>query len=98
MLVTVLGVAAAAWGVVMAVAPLLQLRRMLAQRSARDVSVGYFAVLVPGFALWIGYGVARSEWALVVPNSIAVLVTTATIIAARRLHRGAIRAGSGGGR
>jgi uncharacterized protein with PQ loop repeat len=84
--------------VAIAVAPLLQLRRMLAQRSARDVSIGYFAVLVPGFALWIGYGAARSDWALVVPNSIALLVTTATIIAARRLHRGVGRSRSGGRR
>ena len=87
-LVTVLGVSAAAWGVLMAAAPLLQIRRMMARRSAQDVSVGYFVVLLPGFALWVLYGTVRADWALVVPNSIAVLVTSTTVVATRRLrHR-----------
>lgn len=78
-----LGVLAALWGLVMAVAPLLQIRQMWVRRSARDVSVGYFAVLLPGFVLWGAYGISRGDWALVVPNSVALLVgTTALVVAA----------------
>lgn len=51
-----MGVAASAWGFVMALAPVLQLVRMLRRRSSEDVSVGYFCLLVPGFLLWVGYG------------------------------------------
>jgi len=47
---TVLAVAAASWGVVMALAPLLQLRRMLGRRSSDDVSIGYLVLLLPGSA------------------------------------------------
>jgi MtN3 and saliva related transmembrane protein len=51
MLQTVLAIAAAAWGVVMGVAPVLQISRMLRRGSSDDVSVAYLAVLVPGFLL-----------------------------------------------
>ena len=44
MLDTALAVCAAAWGVVMALSPLLQIRQMISQQSSRDVSIGYFCV------------------------------------------------------
>ncbi len=81
-MVTVLGVGAALWGLLMALAPLLQIRRMWARRSSRDVSIPYFAVLLPGFALWVAYGVARSDWALIVPNSVALVIGTTAIAVA----------------
>ena len=87
MLETMLAVTAASWGVVMALAPVLQIRRMLMRRSSDDVSVGYLAVLVPGFVLWIAYGAATATPALVVPNIVAVLVVAATIALALRLRR-----------
>ncbi|GAA4695666.1 SemiSWEET family sugar transporter [Phytohabitans rumicis] len=81
-----LGVLAALWGLVMAVAPLLQIRQMWLRRSSRNVSLGYFAVLLPGFALWIAYGLARADWALVVPNAVALLVSTTTVVIAACLR------------
>jgi uncharacterized protein with PQ loop repeat len=85
--VTVLAVSAAAWGVLMAVSPLLQIRQMWRRRSSQDVSIGFFAVLLPGFALWVAYGTARSDWALVVPNLVALLVGAATVTVAALLRR-----------
>ena len=82
----VLAVTAATWGVAMAVSPVLQIRRMLQTRSAEDVSLGYFGILLPGFALWIAYGVARGDLALVVPNSVAMVVTVTTVAIAFRLR------------
>jgi uncharacterized protein with PQ loop repeat len=87
MMETFLGWTAAAWGVVMALAPLLQIRRMIRRRSSQDVSLGYFGVLLPGFGLWIGYGLVREDWALVVPNIVAVLVSVVTIVIALWLRR-----------
>ena len=60
-MITVLGVAAAVWGLVMAISPILQIRRMVARRSSDDVSLGYYVLLVPGFALWIAYGLSRAD-------------------------------------
>ena len=84
---TVLATAASSWAVLMGVAPLLQIRRMLRARSAREVSIGYFAVLLVGFALWISYGLAAGLPALVIPNIVALLVGAAVIIVALRLRR-----------
>jgi uncharacterized protein with PQ loop repeat len=85
---TTFGVAAASWGVVMALAPLLQIARIQKRRSSDDVSVGYLAVLLPGFLLWVSYGVTISNAALVVANTVAAVVATATIIVVLRLRHG----------
>ena len=86
MAVTGLAVAAAAWGVLMGIPPLLQIRRMLRQRSSRDVSVGYFSILLVGFGLWISYGIAARNLALIVPNTVAMIIGAATIAIAVRLR------------
>jgi MtN3 and saliva related transmembrane protein len=88
MVVTGLAVAAAAWGVLMGVSPVLQIRRMLRQRSSRDVSIGYFAVLLVGFLLWICYGIAARNLALIVPNTVALLIGASTVAVALHLSRG----------
>ena len=88
MVVPVLAVAASAWGVLMGIAPLLQIRRMLRERSSRDVSLGYFAILLAGFLLWISYGIAAGNLVLVIPNSVALLVGTSLVVVALRLRRG----------
>ena len=87
MVVTGLAVAAAAWGVLMGVSPVLQIRRMLRQRSSRDVSVGYFTILLVGFGLWIGYGIASRNLALIVPNTVALLIGVSTVAIALRLRK-----------
>ncbi len=84
MTTTALAVAAATWGVAMAVSPLLQIRRIRRHRSSRDVSLGYYAVLIVGFVLWIAYGTALGNAALIVPNAVALAVGTATVVIALR--------------
>ena len=86
MVVTGLAVAAAAWGVLMGVSPVLQIRRMVRQRSSRDVSIGYFSVLLVGFGMWISYGIASRNLALIVPNTVALLIGVSTIAIALRLR------------
>ena len=84
MLETGLGVAAAFWGVVMAISPGLQIRKMLQHRSSREVSVAYFSVLLVGFAIWVAYGISIENWFLIVPNSVAFTVCVTTIAVALR--------------
>ena len=81
---TALAVAAAGWGVAMAVSPVLQIRRIRSLRSLRDVSLAAYAVLIVGFVLWIAYGVALGNPALIVPNAVALAVATATVAIALR--------------
>ena len=89
---TVLATSAAAWGVLMAISPGLQIRKMLHHRSSREVSIAYFWVLLVGFTLWVAYGLAISNWFLVVPNAVAFTVCATTIAIALR-YRLRARAG-----
>jgi uracil phosphoribosyltransferase/uncharacterized protein with PQ loop repeat len=86
MLTTTIGTAASAWGLVMALAPILQIARMVRRRSSGDVSVGYFAVLVPGFLLWLGYGLVKNDLFLALPNALATLTSICLIVVALVLH------------
>jgi MtN3 and saliva related transmembrane protein len=81
-----LGAIAASWGVLMAVSPLLQMRRMLQRRSSADVSISYLAVLQVGFMLWVVYGMALRNAAIVVPNTVAFVIGVATIGIALRFR------------
>lgn len=81
-----LGVLAASWGVLMAISPLLQIRRILHRRSSADVSITYLSVLQIGFTLWILYGWALGNAAIIVPNGVALVIGAATIAIALR-HR-----------
>ena len=87
MVADVLGVCAGGWGVVMAIAPVLQIRKMLRTRTAADVSLGFFGLLLPGYVLWVAYGIARGDLALVVPNVVAFCVGVATMLVARHFRR-----------
>jgi MtN3 and saliva related transmembrane protein len=76
---TVLAFSAATWGIAMAVSPVLQIRKILHHRSSHGVSVGYMTVLFIGFLLWLAYGIALGNWAMIVPNIVAAIVIVATM-------------------
>jgi len=82
--VDVFAAVAASWGVAMALAPLLQIREIKRHRSSRSVSVAYQQVLLVGFVLWLAYGIAAANLALIVPNTVAAVVSLATILVALR--------------
>lgn len=86
MSVTTIGTAASAWGLVMALAPILQIVRMIRRRSSRDISVGYFAVLIPGFLLWLSYGLVKDDLFLALPNALATLTGICLIVVALLVH------------
>ncbi|MEO8250851.1 MAG: SemiSWEET family transporter [Chloroflexota bacterium] len=81
-----LGITAATYGVLMAVSPLLQIRRMYQTRSLADVSLGYLWVIEIGFGLWIAYGLSLPNFAIVLPNGVALAVGLGTILVARHFR------------
>lgn len=81
-----LATAAATWGVAMALSPVLQIRAILAHRSSKGVSVGYQYVLLVGFFLWLSYGIALHNPAIIVPNTVAAVVSVITILIALRFR------------
>lgn len=84
---TALAVVASSFGVVMGLAPSLQIRRMLTEHSSRDVSIGYFAIIALGSVLWGSYGAAIANLAIVIPNVVGFVASIATILVAHRLRR-----------
>jgi MtN3 and saliva related transmembrane protein len=83
---TILAWVATSYGVVMALSPVLQIRRILRLRSSEDVSIGYLAVITFGFVIWTTYGTVIQRPALVIANSVAFVVGVITILVARRFR------------
>lgn len=77
---TALAFIASSYGVVMAISPLLQIRAIMLTRNSAGVSAGYQRVLLVGFLLWLAYGVASDNWAIIVPNIVAAIVSVVTIL------------------
>ena len=77
---TALAFIASSYGVVMAISPLLQIRAIMLTRNSAGVSAGYQRVLLVGFLLWLAYGVASDNWAIIIPNIVAAIVSVVTIL------------------
>ena len=44
-------------------------------------------MLFVGFLLWLAYGIALGNWAMIVPNIVAAIVIVATMAVALRYRR-----------
>jgi MtN3 and saliva related transmembrane protein len=83
---TSIAVTTTIYGVVMALAPLLQIRTIVRSRSSAGVSLGYFRVLAIGFVLWLVYGLDRRDPVLIIANTVALAATIAAIAVALRFR------------
>ena len=95
-----LAVGATLAGLIMAVAPTLQIRRMLRTGSSEDVSLGYLGLLCVGFVLWMAYGVALGNAAMMISNTASLtfmLLTISTAAVIRRRSRARAAADDGRG-
>jgi len=92
----VLAVCATIAGVLMAMAPLLQIRRMRRTRSSNDVSLLYLSMLAGGFIVWFAYGVSISNWAMIISNTASLVFMTITILIALTYRRGGARRAAAG--
>lgn len=82
-----LGTAALFAGLLMAVAPALQVRRMMHTRSSRDFSLGYPLLLCAGFVLWMAYGVALGNLPMMLSNVASLTFMILTIAVALYFRR-----------
>jgi MtN3 and saliva related transmembrane protein len=87
----ILAVAATCAGTIMAIGPILQIRRMRRTRSSNDVSLLWLAMLDVGFVVFVSYGWSISNGVLIVTNSASLLVMTITILTALAFRRGGAR-------
>jgi MtN3 and saliva related transmembrane protein len=82
-----LGTAALIAGLLMAVAPALQIRRMFQTRSSRDFSLGYPTLLSFGFVLWLAYGFAIGNPPMMISNTASLTFMLVTIGVALHFRR-----------
>lgn len=75
-------------GVLMSLAPMLQVRRVLDRRHSDDVSIAMPIVIATGAAAWIAYGVAAEDIYLIVPNVVGVITNVTSVFVVHRYRRG----------
>ena len=51
-----------------------QLKKCWETGSAGDLSLRMFLILATGVALWIGYGILRGDWVIIVANAVSLLL------------------------
>ena len=56
-------------------------------RSSDDVSIAFLCVLLVGFVLWLAYGIALSNPALIVSNTVAIATYAITTVGVLRFRR-----------
>lgn len=83
------GLVASASGVLSALAPLLQAKRIRTAGDSSEVSVGVFAAMCANASIWFTYGIATADPVLMVPNLVAMLANTATLLVIRASRQGA---------
>ena len=62
------------------IAFLPQVLKVWRSRSARDISLGMYAILLVGIVCWVAYGWILSIWPVIIANAVT-LVLVALIIA-----------------
>jgi uncharacterized protein with PQ loop repeat len=91
--VTLLAVTTTVWGVVMALSPVLQIRRIRATRSSLGVSTLQVAVITFGNGLWLAYGVTQGLLPVVIANVLALLLNGVWLLHILRYRPWARRTG-----
>jgi MtN3 and saliva related transmembrane protein len=85
-LAQIIGTAATAYGVLAALAVLLQAREMLARRASCEVSGRFFASYAGGYAIWLLYGLSVGSVPLVVVDAVGLVCGGLTLAVALSLR------------
>ena len=74
-----LGLAASTLGLVLAVSPLLQARRIHICKASTDVSLPFWLIVTAGNLMWALYAASISDLYLFIPNAVCVATSTFTV-------------------
>jgi len=94
--VDVLATCATIAGVLMAMSPFLQVRRMRRTKSSNDVSLLYLTMLAGGFIVWLAYGLSLNNWAMIISNVASLIFMVITIFVALTYRRGGAKRAAAG--
>jgi hypothetical protein len=82
----VLAAIAMGYGVAAAFSVLLQARQMLARGGSCDVSAGFLAAYVGGYATWLLYGLSLRNVPIIVVDAVGLVCGAFTLLVALRLR------------
>lgn len=57
-----------------------QAYNIIRERSAANLSVTTYFILLTGTLLWVWYGILNSDWPVIITNGITVLTTSVIIV------------------
>jgi len=49
--------------------------RIIRTRSTEGLSGGMYALTVAAFALWLTFGILKTEWAIILPNALCLMLS-----------------------
>jgi uncharacterized protein with PQ loop repeat len=90
----ILGVFATVYGVVAALAVLLQARQMLVRGASCDVSARFLAVYVGGYVVWLLYGLSLASLPIILVDAVGMACGAVTLAIALRLRGSLLRPAS----
>ncbi len=67
--------------------------KIIKTRDTGSISARMYTLTVTGFALWLAYGILKSEWPLIVPNALCLLFSS-FILTMKLLPKGVLNAKS----
>lgn len=74
-------------GCLTTLAYLPQVIQVWRSRSARDVSLGMFALMVVGLVLWLGYGLLIGSVSLILANAVTLVLAGLVLIGKLRFDK-----------
>jgi len=74
-------------GTLTTAAYLPQALKVWRSRSARDISLGMFLMMVTGILLWLIYGLAIGSPALIGANAVTLVLSASILVAKLRFHK-----------
>lgn len=63
-------------GTLTSVSLLPQLIKILREKKVEDVSIWMFIMLLLGVGTWIGYGIMKKDWPIIITNSFSFVVNS----------------------
>lgn len=74
-------------GILTTAAYLPQAVKVWRSRSASDISLGMFLMMVTGIALWLIYGISIGSAALIGANAVTLVLSASILVAKLRFHK-----------
>ncbi len=63
-----------------AIAAIPQLLKLLKEKKADDISLVMLLTLITGLSLWVAYGILKSDWIIIISNSVSLLLNITVLI------------------